>query len=309
MLFYRLGDQPVEIGLEDLTEDMPAAGYLSSAELETVASRLDILPETVEACRRANPLFRTGSEVYPQYTFSELRIVNESGEDDWIGFLVRKNLMLVIDIIDFDGSTRKGFVSAVQRAGTARMRSEKAASAFLEALLTGETAFIERVRNLLSQMEETVITGKADDGMNIRLLQIKKLLLKRYNYYDQLLDVASTLVENENGVFAPKGLSCLTNLAARVTRLRSDVDTLSDSADHLQDAYSASLDMKLNRSMQFLTVLTTVFFPLTIIVGWYGMNFEHMPEFGWKYGYLYVIVLSAVVVSALYLIGKKRKWF
>ena len=178
-----------------------------------------------------------------------------------------------------------------------------------EALLTGETAFIERGRNLLSQMEETVITGKADDGMNIRLLQIKKLLLKRYNYYDQLLDVASTLVENENGVFAPKGLSCLTNLAARVTRLRSDVDTLSDSADHLQDAYSASLDMKLNRSMQFLTVLTTVFFPLTIIVGWYGMNFEHMPEFGWKYGYLYVIVLSAVVVSALYLIGKKRKWF
>ena len=81
------------------------------------------------------------------------------------------------------------------------------------------------------------------------------------------------------------------------------------SADHLGDAYSSSLDLKLNHSMKVFTVITTIFFPLTIIVGWYGMNFNSMPEFTWKYGYIYVIALSAAVVAALVIYGKKKKWF
>ena len=87
------------------------------------------------------------------------------------------------------------------------------------------------------------------------------------------------------------------------------MDSLSDSADHLQDAYSSFLDMKMNRSMKILTVITTAFFPLTIIVGWYGMNFQSMPEFTWRYGYIYVIVLSVVIVAALVAIARKHKWF
>ena len=77
----------------------------------------------------------------------------------------------------------------------------------------------------------------------------------------------------------------------------------------MQDAYSSFLDMKLNHTMKIFTVVTTIFFPLTIIVGWYGMNFQSMPEFAWKYGYLYVILLSAAVITVLMLIAKKRKWF
>ena len=61
--------------------------------------------------------------------------------------------------------------------------------------------------------------------------------------------------------------------------------------------------------MKKFTVITSVFFPLTIIVGWYGMNFKYMPELNWKYGYVYVIALSIAAVTALILIGKKKKWF
>ena len=57
------------------------------------------------------------------------------------------------------------------------------------------------------------------------------------------------------------------------------------------------------------TIITTIFFPLTIIVGWYGMNFANMPELTWKYGYLYVTALSVFVVILLIIIGKKKKWF
>ena len=308
MRFYRLDDRLEEISAEEIREDSLTAGYISGEELQDLSGRLGILPETVEACRQANPLFRTGAEVFQDYTFSELRIVNGESADDWIGVCLKKNLLLVVDIIDYDGSTRECFLKAIQRPASA-MKVEKMFCVFLESLIEGGFGTVEGMRNTIAEMEETVVTGEAEDDFNVRLLEMKKKLLKLYNYYDQILDVTSTLEENENGVLDPSSLVCLGNLTSKVSRLRSDVDSLSNSADHLQDAYSSFLDMKLNHSMKILTVITTAFFPLTIIVGWYGMNFQFMPEFGWRYGYVYVILLSIAVVAALVVVARKRKWF
>lgn len=69
------------------------------------------------------------------------------------------------------------------------------------------------------------------------------------------------------------------------------------------------LTKKMNNTMKYLTVLSTIFFPLTIIVGWYGMNFLYMPEFAWKHGYLYVIGLSVLTIIVVALIARKKKWF
>ena len=60
--------------------------------------------------------------------------------------------------------------------------------------------------------------------------------------------------------------------------------------------------------MTVLTVITTIFMPLTLIAGWYGMNFVNMPELGWKYGYPVVIVVSAAVVAFCLILFKKKKW-
>ncbi|MCD7872736.1 MAG: hypothetical protein LUG21_05470 [Clostridiales bacterium] len=86
------------------------------------------------------------------------------------------------------------------------------------------------------------------------------------------------------------------------------MELLRGSVVHLQDAYQSYIDLKLNHTMQIFTAVTTIFFPLTVIVGWYGMNFRNMPELSWKYGYLFVIVLSVIVVAVITFIVKKRKW-
>ncbi len=76
----------------------------------------------------------------------------------------------------------------------------------------------------------------------------------------------------------------------------------------MQSAYTSQLDARLNSTMKTLTVLTSIFFPLTIIVGWYGMNFESMPEFKWRFGYLFVILLSVFISLVMIFIGRKKKW-
>lgn len=70
----------------------------------------------------------------------------------------------------------------------------------------------------------------------------------------------------------------------------------------------ATLNYNLNNTMKLFTMVTIIFQPLTLIVGWYGMNFKYMPELGWKFGYLYVIVLSIVVVGVILYWFKKRKF-
>jgi len=308
MIFYKIGRESETIDIKDINGEFIAAGYVSSEELAEIADSFGFSSETVEACRTANSMFRTGVEVYDDYTFTELRIVTD-GEDDCIGVYLMKNLILVVDITDRDNSTRMGFINAVQRFPAAKIKSGKTVYAFFESMISDDTQAIEQMRNEISEMEETVVSGSADNNFNRSLLEMKKKLQKFHNYYEQILDVAETLEENENDIFDEDSLIYISNLTNKVTRLKDDVDLLVNSADHLQDAYSSFLDMKLNQSMKFFTVITTIFFPLTIIVGWYGMNFQSMPEFTWKYGYIYVILLSVVVVTALTVFAKKKKWF
>ena len=69
------------------------------------------------------------------------------------------------------------------------------------------------------------------------------------------------------------------------------------------------MDLKQNDTMRILTVVTTIFLPLTLVAGWYGMNFSNMPELSWKYGYPAVIVISLVIVMiCLWTMKKKKFW-
>ena len=308
-MFYQLGDGIRETDAQHLCAGVLTAGYVDCDTLQTLQEKLRFSPSTVESCRTANTLFRSGVEVYDDYTFTELRIASTDGADDCVALYLRKDMMLVVDVEDRDGSTREKFRAAVQRCSVGKASIERLIGTFLDALVQNDTAFIEKTGYRLVQLEEQVFSNETDKSFNQELLQLKKTLLHTHNYYDQLLDITEAVEENENDIFDEDNLIAITNVTAKITRLREDTDSLSRTAEHLQDAYTSALDLQLNHSMKFFTVITTIFFPLTIIVGWYGMNFQHMPEFAWKYGYVYVIALSVAVVAVLTWIGKKRKWF
>lgn len=286
------------------------AGCVTVDELEGLSHRLGFDASTVDACRGANRFFRSGVEVYRDYTFTELRILNgEDAEDDFIALYLRKNLILIVDIEDRDGSTKEKFIAAAKRCTAENVCAEKILCAFLDSLLTGDNSALEAIGNDLADQEDEIFENKVDRDFNTDLLELKKQLSRRFYYYEQLLDITEAVSENDNGIFAPENLIYIDNVTKRISRLRDDTSSLKNSVEHLQDAYSSYLDIGMNNTMKIFTILTSIFFPLTIIVGWYGMNFRYMPELSWKFGYIYVIVLSVVTVAVLALIGKKKKWF
>ena len=311
-MFYQLREKPTEITIDEISDEYITAAYISAEELREIGMRYGFARSTIAACQEANAHFRSGVEVYDDYTFTELRIVSQNNltrTEDSVALYIMKNMILVVDVEDYDGSTKDKFLKAVNRYSYSAVTLEKVLYGFFDALIANDFKFIEDLGNDITKLEELVIKGAAEDNFNLDLLQIKKELLTMHNYYEQLLDITDAIEENENDIFDGEDLWYIANVGQKITRLKEDADSLSASVTHLQDAYSASLDLKLNNTMKLFTAITSIFFPLTLIVGWYGMNFKYMPEFEWKYGYIFVIVLSVSVVTVLTALGKKKKWF
>lgn len=125
------------------------------------------------------------------------------------------------------------------------------------------------------------------------------------SYYDELMDLGRELETNENGFFAKKQTKYFGTVTDRADRLMSKTVHLLEYAGQVRDAYQGYVDARQNANMQFLTVISTIFFPLTLITGWYGMNFQNMPEL--QSGYPGVIFASVLVVLLLILYLKRKK--
>lgn len=311
-MFYQYFDKLTEVTLEKADRTRLTVGFVSGEALAAIAPSLGFAPSAVQACASMHKYFRSGVEVYDDYTFTQLRVADPESEDSphcCVALFIKRDLIVLVDVEDPDNTIRGKFMGVLGRYTEATATQEKLLYAFFDALVQNDTQFLERTGFEISALEEDLIHNATDKDFNVDILDLKKMLLVKHNFYEQLLDITEELVEDDNDLFPDGELRYLANISTRITRLREDVDSLSNSVVHLQDAYQSTLDLKMNNTMKILTVLTTVFFPLTIIVGWYGMNFDSMAEFHWRWGYLYVIGLSVVVVTVFCLLAKKMKWF
>ncbi len=310
-MFFQYDDELTTVERKDINPSLVTAGYITLDELENIYEEFGFAASTVQQCHEENRYFRSNIEVYDDYSFGTLKITeanNMKAPCDCMAFYVKKNLLVLVDISDSDCSTRNRFLDALNRFSVQGITLEKMIYAFLESLIFGDNKELEDAEFEINRMEECVLRDRAGKDFNMELLHKKKELLMLRNYYEQLIDIGEALEENENEIFDSEDLRYFKIFTDKAVRLRENVDTLRDSIVHLRDAYQAYLDLKLNETMKIFTVLTAIFFPLTVIVGWYGMNFKSMPEFDWKYGYIYVILLSVVVVSALIITVKRKKW-
>lgn len=95
----------------------------------------------------------------------------------------------------------------------------------------------------------------------------------------------------------------------RAERLQNHVQLLRENMLQLRELYQSRQDARQNKIMGILTIVTTFFLPLTLITGWYGMNFAYMPELKWRYGYLSVIIVSLIIAIGEIIYFKRRNSF
>lgn len=304
-MFYQLEDEFVSIGADEISRDILTIGYMSSDELEKKYKDFGFSTQAFEESRKSEMLFSPVLKLYDDYILLKLDIKEL---DCRIALFVAKNLFLAVSFEKSKTNYRDIFMDIISRAKSSVANEERLISCFLEELMDGHKDLIELLQTELNKLEKTVFDECTDNNFNKKLLKIKNQLLIFRNLYEQIIELCERLCSNENDLFNEQELSCLKSAKSKAYRYRERIDLLRDSVNHIWDSYQAFLDIRLNQSMKTFTLLTTIFFPITIIVGWYGMNFRYMPELEWRYGYIYVIILTISVVAAFYLWFKKRKW-
>ena len=284
-------------------------GYLTKEELEECYEQLNIPDAIVERCTTETSHFHSSIEVYDDYSFGIINIVNIMNAKearDRIGIIIRRNMLLFVRIVDEDDSTLQFFNDSIQRFGQ-NATKEKILFGVLEKLIVEANKYLTITEAKILKMEEQIVEARIDSSLSKKIFQLRNHLSILNNYYEHLVDMGEELQNNSNDLFSGKDLRYFKVFTGRAFRLSASTKSQSDSLIHLREAHDASMNYELNRIMKVFTIVTVIFLPLTIIVGWYGMNFENMPEISWNYGYLYVILLSLLVLCGSIFFFKRKK--
>ncbi len=226
-----------------------------------------------------------------------------SGDDRKLAFALDEKGIVFIDA----GDTAMRIIRRIMETRKWRLPSlERFIYDFLEQIIHTDLSLLERYEGELDEIDKEVAEDRKADL--VKLDDIRWYLRELKRHYDHLIDLAQELEENENNFFKANNIRYFKLFSSRVSRLYDMVNSLLDYTMQIRDTYESKLDVKQNSIMTVLTVVTTIFMPLTLIAGWYGMNFRYMPELESKFGYPGVIIVSILIAAGCLIYFKHKKW-
>ena len=239
----------------------------------------------------------TGSINVPSMGYDD----HESG---CFAFALDKRGIVFID----DGSLASHITGKIAESKKWKMPSlERFLYDFLEQIIAPDLSRLGELERYLEVLEDEILSGDGEKVLS-KLNEVRGNLLDMDLHYGQLMDLSQELEENENDFFEEDYLRYFHMFTVRVERLRGMVTNLRDYTVQLRDLIQTRVDVKQNRIMTLLTVITTIFTPLTLLTGWYGMNFKYMPELNYKWSYPVVILISLAIALGCIAYFKKKKW-
>ena len=226
------------------------------------------------------------------------------GERNAFSFALNENGVVLVD----DSGYADRMVREIGRTKKWRLPSlERFLYDLLELTIADDLTLLEKTEHRLNRIEE-IILNEEPDSYPPELNDIRGDLLDLKLHYGQLIDLSQELEENENGFFREENLRYFAMFTERVIRLRETVTAQREYTTQLRELLQTQLDVRQNRTMSLLTVITSIFMPLTLIAGWYGMNFRYMPELNYRWSYPIVIGVSIAIVVVSLIYFKKKKW-
>lgn len=173
-------------------------------------------------------------------------------------------------------------------------------------LIHDDLSALQELESRLTALEQAVLAEDTEKFIH-KMSAIRRELNRENRFYAQLGDFSETMQEDAGELLGHRAQRRIGYFSRRVETLGRETQMLREYATQISGEYQAQVDILQNRVMKLLTIVTTIFLPLSLIVGWYGMNFD-MPELGWRYGYPVIILVAVVVVLLLVRYFRRKKW-
>ncbi len=178
----------------------------------------------------------------------------------------------------------------------------------LDEIVDGYFAAVDALEDLTEDVEEQILSAKVDRDATADIFRLKKELLGVRRAVAPLRDVLDVMQRRTIPVVTPDLEPYYRDVYDHVLRATDFIDNLRDIMSNALDAHLAAVSNRLNEVMKVLTSWAAIILVPTLIAGVYGMNFVHMPELKWRYGYAYAVGLMLLSGFALYRMFKRRRW-
>jgi magnesium transporter len=285
-------------------------GLANIALLKVVGRRFGLHPLVLEDI--LNTEQRPKVEIFNGYVFICIRLVsvNEEGEvsSEHVSMVLGKNYVLTFQ--EKPSGTfqqiREGLKSSQSQ--LRRFGSDYLVYTLLDKLVDRYFLVLEAINERCEDLDDVISLGpKPVQLQEIQALRRTMQYVKRGLW--PLREVMNTLQRDEADFFRDETQLYLRDVYDHVVQMIESGEALRDLVNSLQDNYMSLQSNRMNIEMRRLTVLTTIFMPLTLIAGIYGMNFEFMPELHWKWGYFAVLGVMSVIGLGLGLFFRAKRWF
>lgn len=253
---------------------------------------------------------RAKVEDYGEHEFLLLRMIDDSNvhETEQLGVFVGPGFVLTFQERPGDcfGLVRKRLADSSGQ--MPRRGSDYLAYALLDAVVDGYFPVVEALDRRLEAIEDAILGGHGTTAVVQDLHGVRRSLLELRRAVWPLREATSSLVRGDVRHFSTEVRPYLRDVHDHVVQLLDLLENYRELSGSLLDLHLTTVNHRLNEVMKFLTIIATIFIPLTFVVGVYGMNFDWMPELRVWWGYPLCLLVMALVVVLMLWWFRRRRW-
>jgi magnesium transporter len=286
-------------------------GLHDVALIETIGGRFGIHPLTLEDILQTGQ--RPKAELFDSYMYMVLKELQYRETDavltsEQISFILLPGIL--ISFQEAVGDVFDGVRERLKK-GKGRIRSlgsDYLAYALMDAIVDQYFVILEKIGQEIESVEEELTDSPTPRTMQ-RIHELRHEFIYLRKQIWPLREVINTLSKEDSGIFQEKTRLFLRDVYDHTIQVVDTIESYRDILSGFLDLYLSIVSNKLNEVMKVLTIISTIFIPITFIAGVYGMNFKYMPELDWAWGYFgaWGVILTVVGIMIVYF--KKKNWW
>lgn len=277
-------------------------------EIKHLSTTFDFHPLAIEDC--VQKLQRPKLDYYEDHTFyviNSLRDVERKIVRDELNFFVGENFIVSFHLIPAKEITQV-WDRLLAGKDTEKWNTYYVFYQILDEIVDNYFPLIYKIEDELDRMENNTQHKSINDLMN-ELFGVRKMLLNLLHTVNSMRDLLYRMLNSHHLNDIRDRREYFSDIYDHLLKLEEMVMSNREITADIRDSYLSLNSYQTNNVMNILTIVTSIFAPLTLIAGIYGMNFENMPELTWEYGYFLSLGLMGIIGVSMYLWFKSKGWF
>lgn len=279
-------------------------------EIEKIGKHYNIHPLILEDI--VNTSQRPKIDEFDDYIFIVLKMLyyenNNIVVSEQVSFVLGHNFVLTFQ--EAEGDVFDAVRDRI-RTGKGRIRglgSDYLLYALIDAVTDHYYSIIETMGEKIENLEDNLFNGQSQNEISVQIQALKREILKIRKAIFPLREIINRIEKTEHKLILDKTLHYYRDIYDHIIQISENIDIYREMIWSLMDMYMTSISNKMNEVMKVLTIIATIFIPLTFIAGIYGMNFDNIPELHYKYSYFILWFVMIVLFIGMIYYFKRKKW-